>query len=213
MSLRAALLALLSAGPLTGYDVAKHFAASVGHVWNAPDSQIYPELRKMEREGLLDGHEVPWGSRGATKTEYTLTDAGVTALRDWADSPVAYTPSRDQARLKAAYLEWTDLATARSHLEAHLAQHQAERQLACDEHALLESRTSPVLVRRLAAHPDADADAIVGFKLLAYRNAILRAEAEIAWAREGLALVDRLEQRSTRGRSGGRAAPGGRAAR
>ena len=79
MSLRAALLALLSAGPLTGYDAAKHFAVSVGHVWNAPDSQIYPELRKMAAEGLLDAHPVPWGTKGATKTEYALTDAGVPA--------------------------------------------------------------------------------------------------------------------------------------
>ena len=55
VSLRSALLALLSSGPLTGYDVVKQFSSSVGHVWHAPDSQIYPELRKMHAEGPMNG--------------------------------------------------------------------------------------------------------------------------------------------------------------
>jgi PadR family transcriptional regulator AphA len=55
MSLRYALLALLRVGPLSGYDLQKQFSLSVGHVWHAPDSQIYPELRKMEAAGLVEG--------------------------------------------------------------------------------------------------------------------------------------------------------------
>ena len=53
MSLRHALLALLSAHPMTGYDVAKRFDGSVGFMWQAPHSQIYPELRRMEDAGLV----------------------------------------------------------------------------------------------------------------------------------------------------------------
>jgi DNA-binding PadR family transcriptional regulator len=59
VSLRYALLALLTSQPLTGYDVFKHFEQSVGYVWHAPDSQIYPELRRMEKDGLLSGVEEP----------------------------------------------------------------------------------------------------------------------------------------------------------
>ena len=50
MSLRYALLAVLTAQPMTGYDLARTFHASVGHVWNAPNSQIYPELHRMEHQ-------------------------------------------------------------------------------------------------------------------------------------------------------------------
>ena len=64
MSLRYALLAVLTARPMTGYDLARTFHASVGHVWNAPNSQIYPELHRMENDGLIAGEDVPWGSRG-----------------------------------------------------------------------------------------------------------------------------------------------------
>lgn len=192
MSLRAALLALLSAGPMTGYDAAKHFAQSVGHVWNAPDSQIYPELRKMAAAGLLTAADVPWGKRGATKTEYALTEAGFDALRDWAGEPQPYALERDAARLKAAYLEWADEEAAQRFFTAHMEHHEHARQLAQDEHDRLEAGTSPMLVRRLAAFPDGNGDRIVGFKKLAYRNAVARAEAEIAWAREGLALLAEL---------------------
>ena len=54
MSLRYALLALLTSEPMTGYDISRRFQSSVGHVWHAHDSQIYPELRKMEAEGLVE---------------------------------------------------------------------------------------------------------------------------------------------------------------
>src|SRR5690554_2998219 len=90
MSLRHALLALVSGGPLTGYDAVKHFHSSVGHLWHAPDSQIYPELRRMQAEGLLDATEVPWGTKTATKTQYSLTEAGRTALQTWQNNPLTY---------------------------------------------------------------------------------------------------------------------------
>jgi DNA-binding PadR family transcriptional regulator len=82
MSLRYALLAILRVGPLSGYDLQKQFHQSVGHVWHAPDSQIYPELRKMEELGLIEGEEQARGERG-TRRMYHVTDAGNRAFRDW----------------------------------------------------------------------------------------------------------------------------------
>ena len=96
MSLRYALLALLTAQPMTGYDLAKAFHSSVGHVWHAPDSQIYPQLRRMETEGLITGTSVPWGPRG-TKTRYDITDAGLTAFREWMTEPLEYAREREPA--------------------------------------------------------------------------------------------------------------------
>ena len=75
MSLRYALLALLRVGPMSGYDLQKQFSQSVGHVWYAPDSQIYPELRRMEADGLVEAEEQPRGER-ATRRLYHATDAG-----------------------------------------------------------------------------------------------------------------------------------------
>lgn len=94
MSLRYALLALLTAGPLTGYDAAKRFNGSVGHVWHAPDSQIYPELRRMQKDGLIEGQQVRWGPR-STKTQYEITDGGLAAFRTWMNTPLDHAPERD----------------------------------------------------------------------------------------------------------------------
>ncbi len=83
MSLRYALLALLTAQPMTGRGLAKTFHSSVGHVWHAPDSQIYPELKRMELDGLIQGEDIARSSRAvnATKRLYGITDAGVAAFR------------------------------------------------------------------------------------------------------------------------------------
>ena len=106
MSLRYALLAILRVGPLSGYDLQKQFHQSVGHVWHAPDSQIYPELRKMEQLGLVEGEEQPRGERG-TRRLYHVTDAGDRAFVEWMASPLDYQRVRDPSHLRAAYLETT----------------------------------------------------------------------------------------------------------
>jgi DNA-binding PadR family transcriptional regulator len=194
MSLRSALLALVSGGPLTGYDAVKHFRSSVGHLWHAPDSQIYPELRRMQAEGLLAAAEVPWGSKAATKTQYSLTDAGRAALAEWQARPLTYAPERDQAHLIAAYFEWGTPETARLRLREHIAVFTAAKESAEAQARDIRDRTSPTLQRRLAVTDPGEWDRIAAFKLLAYRGKIARAEAEISWARDGLQLLDELER-------------------
>ncbi|HST71281.1 MAG TPA: PadR family transcriptional regulator [Kocuria rosea] len=192
MSLRSALLALLSSGPMTGYDVVKQFSTSVGHVWHAPDSQIYPELRKMHAEGLLSSRAVPWGTRGATKTEYTITPEGERALRAWQDQPLSYVRERDPAHLKAAYFEWAAPGAAAEQLRAHIAHYEEQRRQALEQIAGLQNRTSPTLARRLAANPEEQWERITRFKVYAYEGQVARAEQEIAWARSGLRLLEEL---------------------
>ncbi|MDN4609526.1 PadR family transcriptional regulator [Arthrobacter burdickii] len=193
MSLRSALLALLSSGPLTGYDVAKQFSSSVGHVWHAPDSQIYPELRKMHAEGLLSSRPVPWGTRGATKTEYTLTPAGEEALRQWQSQPLAYVQERDPARLKAAYFEWAPSGAAAAQLRTHIAHYEEQRLQTLDMIDALEQRAHPTLARRLTRYVEEEREQIVRFKIYAYEGQLAHAEQEIAWAKRGLQILEELE--------------------
>lgn len=192
MSLRYALLALLTAQPMTGYDLAKAFHSSVGHVWHAPDSQIYPELRRMEQAGLLTGTVVPWGPKGK-KTEYAVTADGVAALRAWMSAPLEYAPDRDPAHLRAAYFEWTDPERAREHLQAHKAHFMEQRAQWNGQLESIRDRTHPVVARRLAMSPKDDWERIVAFKAFAYEGLIARADQEIAWAESGLRLIDSLE--------------------
>lgn len=191
MSLRYALLALLTSQPLTGYDVFKHFEQSVGYVWHAPDSQIYPELRRMEKDGLLQGVEEPWGKKGKKK-RYHITPEGVEAFRAWMNTTLDYPRERDPIHLKAAYLEWADPDAARAQLHAHIAHHSSRAQQWQEMITALEDRSNPILAARLETAPDADRAKIAGYKIFTYEGMIDRANAEIRWAERGLELIDRL---------------------
>ncbi|HYJ49981.1 MAG TPA: PadR family transcriptional regulator [Microbacterium sp.] len=192
MSLRYALLALLRVGPLSGYDLQKQFSLSVGHVWHAPDSQIYPELRKMETEGLIEGEDQARGQRG-TRRVYHVTNAGEQAYIQWMRSPLDYQRVRDPAHLRAAYLESTSPDAARAFFRAHIAEWESELEQWEQELRRIEARDNPMLVRRLAVTPERDHERTVAFKRLAYEGLVDRAIGEIAWAHRGLELIDRLD--------------------
>ncbi|MFI6598127.1 PadR family transcriptional regulator [Nonomuraea sp. NPDC050536] len=80
MSLRMALLGLLEVkGPASGYDLAKSFERSLNHVWQAGHTQIYPELVKMDSDGLIAVQSE--GARG--RKIYAITQEGMDQLRAW----------------------------------------------------------------------------------------------------------------------------------
>jgi DNA-binding PadR family transcriptional regulator len=191
MSLRHALLALLDATPMTGYTLAKHFGQSAAFVWHAPHSQIYPELRRMEAEGLITGRDERRGARG-TKRTYSLTSGGRDELSRWVAEITPPAPERDAAYLKATYYEFGSFASARRQFQAHLA-HYEQLQRQWDVHVdQLENRDTSLLRLRLAAWPEDLHGAVVAYKAHVYRGMAARARAQAQWAREGLALVDRL---------------------
>ncbi len=188
MSLRYAMLALLRVGPMSGYDLQKQFAQSVGHVWHAPDSQIYPELRRMESEGLVEGQEQTRGEK-RTRRLYHVTDAGNAAFLEWMRTPLDYHRVRDPAHLRAAYLENVDPDVARAFFARHIRQWQDELRQWEGELAQIEARENPMLARRLAATAEADRERTIGFKRLAYEGLVERARIEIEWAERGLDFV------------------------
>lgn len=189
MSLRYALLALLRVGPQSGYDLQKKFDTSVGHLWHAPDSQIYPELRKMEKAGLVEAEEQVRGTRG-TRRMYTITDEGVRDYLEWMNGSLTYARVREPASLKAAYLEGAEPAAARAFLEEHIAHWEGELEQWEAELERVDARATPMLRDRLAVTPEEDHDRVVAFKRLGYENLVARARAEIDWARKGLELVE-----------------------
>jgi DNA-binding PadR family transcriptional regulator len=79
MSLRYGLLDLLAGEPKSGYDLSTYFAVSMGNVWPAQHSQIYPELAKLAAEGLIT--QIGEGPRG--RKVYRTTPKGIEALRTW----------------------------------------------------------------------------------------------------------------------------------
>ncbi|MEU8797667.1 PadR family transcriptional regulator [Spirillospora sp. NPDC048819] len=203
MSLRHALLATLTAQPMTGYELVKYFDGSVAYVWSAPHSQIYPELRRMERDGLVAVQVVPRGER-AEKRVYSINEAGTAELQRWERELTPYQSERDPYRLKAAHFEQATYESARHQMREHL--HHFTRALQGWERMLddLDARRVSLLRRRLEQRPEEEHEAIVAFRRFAFRGEVLKARAEIEWAKEGLALLDELEGKGVplRGESG-----------
>jgi len=193
VSLRYALLALLTVEPMTGYDLSKRFESSVAYVWHAPDSQIYPELRRMERDELLIGEKVPWGPN-SKKTQYRITTAGTAALRKWMNTPLEYSRERDPVHLKAAYLEWAEPAAARAQMQAHIDYHTLRREQWSAMINELRTGSNVMLSKRLAKTPEPDRQRTTAYKIFTYEGLIARAETEIEWAQRGLKLIDSLSE-------------------
>lgn len=192
MSLRHAILGVLSAVPMTGYELVRYFNGSVGYVWSAPQSQIYPELRRMEQEGLVLATVAARGQR-AEKRIYSITAAGEAELERWAAEVMEYPPDRDPVRLKVIFFDLAPFEAARAQLHAHIA-HYTQRLAQWQERTEnLRSRRAPLVRSRLAARPAEQHAAIVEFKAFAFEGQIARARAEIEWAQRGLELIDRLE--------------------
>jgi DNA-binding PadR family transcriptional regulator len=102
MSLRHALLGLLSDGPASGYELTKRFEISLANVWSAKHSQIYPELVKMADAGLVEAGEE--GARG--RKEYRITDDGRHVLHQWLTGDRPDRSTRNEAMLRIFFL-WT----------------------------------------------------------------------------------------------------------
>ena len=75
MALGDAILACLTERPMTGYELAKTFDASIGFYWKANHQQIYRELTRLRDRGHIQGCEVVQTGK-PNKLVYTLTPEG-----------------------------------------------------------------------------------------------------------------------------------------
>lgn len=86
----ASLLGFLHAGPLTGWDLDRAVAGSIGNFWNVTRSQIYRELRALADAGYLQAGQA--GPRD--RVPYTVTATGRAAFAEW----IAERPGPDLIR-------------------------------------------------------------------------------------------------------------------
>ena len=71
MSLRAALLGLLSEGPSTGYELVRDFDVAASVIWPAPKGEIYRELARLQAQGFAIPDEKA-GVRNRRKWQSTV---------------------------------------------------------------------------------------------------------------------------------------------
>src|SRR6201997_4319112 len=93
------ILGRIALGRQTGYDIKQFVDKSTRHFWAASYGQIYPELKRLEDQGLIRGRQEPTGGR--SRTVYDLTEAGKDALHGWLRSDAEPVDElRDEGMLK-----------------------------------------------------------------------------------------------------------------
>jgi len=128
------LLGLLARRPLSGYDLAQQMKKRVGLMWSALPSQIYPELARLEKQGLVTHQVVEQPDYRPDKKVYEITEAGRQALRQWVTQPTPPTAIRDEFVLKA-YSIW--LADPQEALRCFREQQQAHSKQLAEHEELL----------------------------------------------------------------------------
>lgn len=179
MSVKHAMLALLSADPSTAYQLKKRFDATTGQSWPLNIGQVSTTLQRLERDGQVarDGDEA--GSL------WTLTSSGRVELAEWWSTPVlSEQRGRDELVVKFA------VSTVSPHVDiAELIQ----TQRAATQRAMHD-------LTRLRRGIDAENDATAGLtaKLIIDHHLFI-AEAELRW-------LDDIEMSLVKARRSGAAA-------
>ena len=98
MSVRHALLALLSEGPKFGLRLQQEFESRTGEVWPLNVGQVYTTLQRLERDGLIEGDD---GRDGRPQKAYAITSSGRLELDRWLRTPPgSNSPPRDELVIK-----------------------------------------------------------------------------------------------------------------
>jgi DNA-binding PadR family transcriptional regulator len=117
MSVRHAMLALLSEGPKYGLQLREEFEARTGDVWPLNVGQVYATLHRLERDGLVesDGTSEEGPQRG-----FRITAEGEHELARWLRTPPDLSsPPRDELVMKVLVALRVPSADVHEVIQAH----------------------------------------------------------------------------------------------
>jgi DNA-binding PadR family transcriptional regulator len=177
MSLSHAILATLSNGCYSGYDLSKQFAGSVGFFWYATQQQIYRELSKLEEQGYLSAELVRQENR-PDKRLLSITVAGKEYLREWISQPGTISPIKDDLLVKLFAGHLVDRRMIKIELQHHRTQHQATL------------NTYREIERQFFADP-AKCDEAGELRYLTLLNGIQVENGWLAWCEKAIAILEK----------------------
>jgi DNA-binding PadR family transcriptional regulator len=128
----AALLALLTRGEMSGYDLQRAADAAPG-LWAPTKSRIYAVLPRLVDRGYATSREVQQSGR-PNKQLYRLTKAGRAAVQEWLEEPPAFEPERAPVLLKLYFGGLLAPETLLAHLQ-HIRSEATARKRRLEAHA------------------------------------------------------------------------------
>lgn len=130
-----AILALLAVRPWSAYELAGQGRRQMGWFWPRGERGMYNEAKNLVAHQFA---EASTQSRGRQdRTEYSITDAGRRALKDWLGQPSAPPHFESESLLRLAFAEHASMADATATvagLQAHARQRRHEIRLLAREY-------------------------------------------------------------------------------
>lgn len=169
-NLKYAILGLLLKSDMSGYDISQAFDTTLCEFWSAKHSQIYPELKRLTEEGMIE-YRVEKCGKVLEKKMYAITERGREDFYAWlsAETQLIAVP-KDLFRLKLFFID--DLPEED---RVRLLKHQLEQYEERLGHfyAVLEKFPEP---------PSKDSEEIGEYLIL--KGSVCRIEAVCGWLRE-----------------------------
>ncbi|MDH6577795.1 PadR family transcriptional regulator [Kitasatospora sp. MAP5-34] len=128
MALRHAVLAALLDGEYSGYQLAKAFDVGVANFWHALPQQLYVELARLEKDGLVAGRQVVQETR-PNKRVFRVTEAGLAELEQFAAAVSKPSFIRDDLLVKVQAADHVGTGPVIEQLDERAAAAQAKIEL------------------------------------------------------------------------------------
>lgn len=122
MSLRHAILAMLTIEKGSGYDLVKRFNQSIRYFWASSFQQIYRELQALEDTSSVRFDNVEQAGKPDKKV-YELNAQGIEDLKQWLQKPAKYTTLKEPLLIKIFAGALTDANALLTELNDHEEQH------------------------------------------------------------------------------------------
>jgi DNA-binding PadR family transcriptional regulator len=118
MSVRHALLALLSEGPKYGLQLREEFEAGTGEVWPLNIGQVYTTLQRLERDRLIQSGDD--AERDSPQKRFRIAAEGERELAAWLRTPPDMSsPPRDELVIKVLVAMRVAGTDVREVIQAH----------------------------------------------------------------------------------------------
>jgi PadR family transcriptional regulator, regulatory protein AphA len=122
------ILGLLSESPLTGYQIKKYIDVRFRFFWNESYGQIYPALKALTTNGLIEEISAAARQNRSQKT-YQIKLAGLAELRHWLEQPVVRESVRLEILLKMYFAHLVEVEVILRHLVEFQQAHEKDLQI------------------------------------------------------------------------------------
>lgn len=123
------ILGLLSESSLSGYEIKKVVDMRFSYFWSESYGQIYPELSRMNNDGLIKKADNQDADKRRNSCKYEITSKGQQQLQEWLESPVEKEVIRYELLLKLYFSNPMITETTIEHIKEFQINHKKQQRM------------------------------------------------------------------------------------